>query len=72
MGMEIAANWLLHQLRCIDREMSRSVYEKPKYHEKILHLSPIPGTQTGPLSLTCQAARVGINPRFFLTNPFLQ
>src|SRR5216684_653432 len=29
----------------------------------------LPGARTGPLSLTWQAARAGINPRFLLTSP---
>src|SRR5215469_3993681 len=39
------------------------------HHEKILRISHLPSARTGTLSLTWQAARTRINPRFFLTNP---
>src|SRR5262249_12385518 len=42
------------------------------HHEKVVWLSHLPRPRTGPLSLTWQAPRAGVNPRFFLTNLFLK
>src|SRR5215469_2014346 len=38
------------------------------HHEKILRLPHVPSPRTGPLSLTWQAARARIYPRFLLTS----
>jgi hypothetical protein len=40
------------------------------HNEKILWLPNLSNAGTRPLSLTWQAPGAGINPRFFLTNPF--
>ena len=42
--------------------------QSQSHHEKILRLSHLPLPRTRPLSLTWQAARAGIHPRFLLTN----
>src|SRR5207248_11486128 len=47
----------------------RASTTKPKSPEKILRLPYLPCPRTRPLSLTWQAARAGIHPRFFLTSP---
>src|SRR5260370_21892978 len=38
------------------------------HHEKIVRLSHLPRPRTRPLSLTWQAARPGVHPRFLLTS----
>jgi hypothetical protein len=38
------------------------------HDEKIIRLSHLQGPGTGPLSLTWQATRAGIDPRFLLTS----
>src|ERR1019366_204745 len=42
------------------------------HHEKILRLSHVPSPRTRPVSLTWQAARAGIDPRFLLTSRFFR
>jgi hypothetical protein len=42
--------------------------QSQSHHEKILWLSHLPLSRTRPVSLTWQAARTEIHPRFFLTN----
>src|SRR5712671_5527705 len=42
------------------------------HYEKILRISHLPRAGTRSLSLTWQAARAGIHPRFFLTSHNLQ
>ena len=42
--------------------------QSQSHHEKILWFSHLPCPRTGPLSLTWQAARAGIYPRFLLTS----
>src|SRR5260370_35421960 len=41
------------------------------HHEKILGLSNLPLPRTRPRSLTEQAARTGIHPRYFTRNSFV-
>src|SRR6266568_6817416 len=50
------------------RRCGRPEQQSQSHHEKILRLSHLPGPRTGPLSLTWQATRAGVNPRFLLTN----
>src|SRR5438309_6746760 len=40
--------------------------QSQSHHEKILRIPHLPCTRTRPLSLTWQAARAGIHPRFLL------
>src|SRR5438477_11351984 len=42
--------------------------QSQSHPEKVLRLSYLPLPRTRPLSLTCQAARTRIHPRFFLTS----
>src|ERR1017187_1218412 len=44
--------------------------QSQSHHEKILRLPHLPRARTRPLSLTWQAARAGIHPRFFLTSHY--
>src|SRR5258708_6516454 len=53
----------------LQRRGGGSEQQGQSHHEKILRLSHLPSPRTGPLSLTWQATRAGVNPRFLLTNP---
>src|ERR1043165_9483097 len=46
--------------------------QSQSHHEKILRLSHLPLPRTRSVSLTWQAARTGIHPRFLLTNQLVE
>src|SRR5215831_1539114 len=50
------------------RRRRRSEQQSQSHYEEILRVSHLPNSRTRPLSLTWQAARARIYPRFFLTN----
>src|SRR5262249_2766449 len=49
------------------RDRGRLEQQGQSHHEKILRLSHVSGTRTGPLSLTWQVTRARVYPRFLLT-----
>src|SRR5262249_28141223 len=53
------------------RDRGRLEQQGQSHHEKILRLSHVSGTRTGPLSLTWQVTRARVYPRFLLTTLYL-
>src|ERR1039457_5812137 len=56
----------------LQRRRRRAEQPSQSHYEKILWISYLPLPRTRALSLTRQTTGTGVNPRLFLTNPFLE